>query len=247
MKTPKKKFIHSSLYYYFYHNSLPHILLTSTLTRCSFLSTQCKTCLLKCAASTLISALVWMMQGRKWATWNFKLPTEWVEKVEKKNPWDPAFGQKRKNFGKFSTSGFPFLPYFSSFMRFCVNADCVKSHGLQQAVLANLRYFSTLMGQFQIERQSSALFWSFLRSELTQIFWVCFFFPLPSWNCRISSLAIWTHVLHLQVRTLRWEYTAVQPNSCGLKRPGSRRAFQGAVWEVLWTSISFALRIYAPC
>ena len=58
MKTPKKNFIHSSLYYYFYPNSLPHILLTSTFTRCSFLSTQCKTCLLKCAASTLISALV---------------------------------------------------------------------------------------------------------------------------------------------------------------------------------------------
>ncbi len=58
MKTPKKNFIHSSLYYYFYHNSLPHILLTSTLIRCSFLSTQCKTCLLKRAASTLISALV---------------------------------------------------------------------------------------------------------------------------------------------------------------------------------------------
>ena len=58
MKTPKKNFIQSSLDYYFYPNSLPHILLTSTLIRCSFLSTQCKTCLLKRSASTLISALV---------------------------------------------------------------------------------------------------------------------------------------------------------------------------------------------
>ncbi len=66
MKTPKKNFIHSSLYYYFYPNSLLHILLTSTLTRCSFLSTQCKTCLLKRAASTLISALVRPCAAVRW-------------------------------------------------------------------------------------------------------------------------------------------------------------------------------------